>query len=317
MIGDTDETGCMDRRIVLGVVVLLVVFGSLVAAPGGVALAQDEDDDTEDGTPGERTVGAVGVEAATVAGDVERARFERDLEAAATDEERAETIATYLNRSRDRLDALEARERRLDDARENGSMSAGEHDARTARLGTRAEAVAALSAAMAEAADELPADLRQEYGIEPAEIRDLEARATDLAERTRGDDARTDASVYGDIAGMVAAYNAGVEGDAGFLDDGLRDERVNLHVESPDGSVTVVSFRIDDDGRFAEVRAGPRGDATLRAETDRETVQRIANSGDGAATFRAAVREDDIRLEGIGLLDRIKWELIDAAASVG
>lgn len=316
MIGDTDQTGRMDRRIALGIVVLLVVFGSLVAAPGGVALAQDEDD-TEDGTAGEHTVGAVGVEAATVAGDIERARFERDLEAAATDEERAEAVAAYLNRSRDRLETLEARERRLDEARENGSMSAGEHDARTARIGARAEGVAALSTAMADAADDLPADLRREYGIGPAEIRGLTSRAADLAERTRGDAARTDAAVFGDIAGMVDAYNAGVGGDAGFLDDRLRDERIDLHVESPDGSAVVVSFRIDADGRFTEVRAGPRGDATLRAETDRETVRRVADSSDGAATFRAAVRDDDIRIEGVGLLDSIKWRLIDLAMSVG
>jgi hypothetical protein len=314
MIYTADETGGMERRIALVAVVLVLVLGSVVG--GGVALAQDDGGTSDDEAAGTHAAGAVGIEAATVAGAVEHARFERDLEVTSTDEARAETIAAYLNRSRNRLDTLEARERELEEARENGSMNAGEYDARAARLGARAGGVAALSAAMAAAAADLPADLQRAYDVEPADIRDLESRAETFAERTRSDAIRADTAVFGDIAGMVDAYNANVGGDAGFLDDRLRDERVNLHVESPDGSVVVVSFRIDADGRFAEVRAGPRGDATLRAETDRATVRRIADSGDPPATFRTAVRDDEIHVEGVGLIDRIIWRLVDLATAV-
>jgi hypothetical protein len=319
MIGFGDEGVSMTRRAVLAAMILLVVSASVGAFGGPTTVAvsqQDGTTDNETAAAGERLSGALGVEDATVSGNVERARFQQALGRADSETARAEAIATYLNRSRGRLDSLETQGEALDRALEDGSMTVGEHGARTARLGARAAAIQRLTVELANASEALPAEHRREYDIEPAAIRRVGDRAESLAERTRSEKYRVDTAVFGDIARMAEAYNSDIDtDDSDPLRDRFRGERVDLHVESSGDSRTV-SFRIADNGQFTEMRAGSRSDATLRADTDRTTVQRVASADDGDSAFHQAVRDDEIRLEGIGVANSLEWRLIELATSI-
>lgn len=310
----------MEGRVILALAAagVVLVLGSVAGAAIGLPAATGNEPSGDNRTAGQRAVGVVGVQEASVSGAVERARFERDFGAAETDAARATTVGAYLNRSRGRLDAVERRYRRLETARDNGSMSDGEYEARIARLGMQAETVRRLSADLADAAAGLPADVRREYDVEPARIRRVETRAGELASRARDDTGSPDASLFGDVGRMIDAYNAHVGANAsGFLEGQLRGERVDLHVESADGRRAVVSFRIGEDGRFTEPRAGGRGDATIRATTDRQTVRHVAEADDPVDAFRRSLRNDDIRVEGIGIVAGLKWRLVDLATQVG
>lgn len=320
MISMSDVGDGMNVRSALAAVTLLVVvIGGTVGALGPSAAAMQDDGavNESDASTGERMAGVVGIERAAVTGTVERARFERAIDAVSTDSARARTIATYLNRSRQRLTALRARARKLDEAQANGSLSAGEYAARTARLGARARNVQLLSVELANASAALPRDLRRQYDIEPVALRSFADEAAALAERVGGPTNRVDPAVFSDVSRLIGAYNAQVQADdAGVLAAQFRGERVNLHVESAADARVVVSFAVAEDGRLTEVRAGPRGDATLQAVTDRRTVQRIATTDDAASAFYRAVQDDDIRTNGIGFVNRLKWRLIDVLTSL-
>lgn len=325
MIGVGDRLEDMDPRSALVVAVLVVVLPGTVGALGGAAsgaggtLQVDSPDGNQSAATGAHVSGAVGVEQVAVDGAVERARLERDLRAAATDRARATTLAAYLDESdaRTRLDALERREAELGEAREKGSMSAAEHDARAARLGAEAEQLRRLADAVANASAALPADLWREHDIQPSTLRQVADDAGELAARTRGGSGRGGPAAFGDVARLINAYNARVAGnDADVLERQLRGERVNLHVTTAGGSRTVVSFRIAEDGRFVGVRAGPRRDATLRMETDRRTVRQVASDAAAATAFRRAVRENEIRIDGLGAVNGLKWTVVDLVSSV-
>lgn len=308
--GDGMNSGSRPAVAMFLVVLLVTSIGTLGSATG-----TSRDVAGNETAAGERLTGFVSAEQVSVTGEVERARFERDFQDAQTDEGQAATVATYLNRSRDRLDALEQRERGLHEALENGSLTRSEYNARAARIGARAEALARLAERLANASAELPPHLRRQHGIEQTDIRRLHDSAVALADRTRGDRADADGALYSDIARMIDAYNSHLDrGESSIVREQLHGERVNLYVESPDSPVVAVSFRVDDTGRIVETRAGPRGDATIRMETDRRTVRQLSTADDPAATFQRAISNDDVQIEGIGTLSNLKWKLVDLVA---
>lgn len=110
---------------------------------------------------------------------------------------------------------------------------------------------------------------------------------------------------------VVAGYNAAVDGvDVGPAARLVRDQRVTLTVTDTDGSSAQFSFRTDADLHVVDFGAGPRDDATVRMFTDPETVGRIAAAPDRAAAFESAVTAGDVRIEGVGLLNRAAWALV-------
>ncbi|AUV82705.1 hypothetical protein C2R22_14505 [Salinigranum rubrum] len=110
---------------------------------------------------------------------------------------------------------------------------------------------------------------------------------------------------------IVDGHNAAVDGvDLGPAGNLARDQRVTLTVTDTDGSVARFSFRTDAAAHVVDFRAGPRDDATVRMFTDPATVDRIADAPDRTAAFEAAVRAGDVRIEGVGLLNRTAWALV-------
>ena len=117
-------------------------------------------------------------------------------------------------------------------------------------------------------------------------------------------------SLYDRLSGYVGDYNEAVTGsDPGFVGERLTDETVNLQVTAEAGEAAF-SFRTDGANRIVEFERGTREDATVRMETDRETVERITDADRPARAYRRAVANGGVAIRGIGPINRLKWRLL-------
>ncbi|AFK20241.1 hypothetical protein E6P09_13980 [Haloferax mediterranei ATCC 33500] len=96
----------------------------------------------------------------------------------------------------------------------------------------------------------------------------------------------------------VALYNENIDQlDVSFARDLIAGKTVNVYVE--DGDEThVFSAVVKDDMRIADVAAESNEDASTRIETDRATLETIAQSSNPVAGVKQALRNDRIRVSG-------------------
>jgi uncharacterized Zn-binding protein involved in type VI secretion len=119
------------------------------------------------------------------------------------------------------------------------------------------------------------------------------------------------ASLYERLASYVGEYNQAIDGrEPGTVDGQLSTETVDFYVATDDGEA-VFSFRTTEDTRIEEFQRGPREDATVRMETDEETVERMTDSGTPAREFRRRVIDGDIVIRGIGPVQAVRWQIIN------
>ncbi|PSP85647.1 hypothetical protein BRC83_02670 [Halobacteriales archaeon QS_1_68_17] len=122
------------------------------------------------------------------------------------------------------------------------------------------------------------------------------------------------ADLYDRTEGMVEVYNGNVSKiDLGVAGDQLANERVNFRISDGDEEA-VFSFRMDGNNRITQLSPGPRDDATLVMETDRETVEGIIEARNPAAAFRDAVLDDEITISGVGAVNGVKWSAINVVS---
>lgn len=161
--------------VVWSLVVALMVVGAsgAVAGQGDAGDVGDTDDACDgvltnrtDGEPGEELAGAIGEQESEIDSELGDRRFEARLRNASTDAERAEVIASELDRLRTHADALEACAAFLHDENDAGDLSDEALREQERALAARANATADRINETAAEARRLPADLRQEYGID-------------------------------------------------------------------------------------------------------------------------------------------------------
>lgn len=122
--------------------------------------------------------------------------------------------------------------------------------------------------------------------------------------------------MFEDFGGFVSAYNENVDAsDLGIAAGQLKDERVNLIVTDSDGTEATASFRMNGQLQIQDLEQGTRDDATLKMTTDRATIERILESNNPATTFQNALTGGDIRIDGLGLVNSVKWTVINILAS--
>lgn len=124
-------------------------------------------------------------------------------------------------------------------------------------------------------------------------------------------------SLYDRLSSHRVRYNENVgEADLGPAGDVLKNERINLYVTA-EGSEAAFSFRMDRSNRINEFEPGPRDDATARMETDRKTIDRITDADDPVQAFRSAILEDNIRIQGVGMANELKWAVVNQVVDIG
>lgn len=124
-------------------------------------------------------------------------------------------------------------------------------------------------------------------------------------------------ALYQRLSGYVEAHNGAIDQtDLGILGAQLAGERVNLFVSDPSGE-GAFSFRTDANLRIEEFERGSREDATVRMETDRETVDRIADADEPMGEFQEAVVDGSVTISGIGTVNEVKWGVLNWFRGVG
>jgi hypothetical protein len=119
-----------------------------------------------------------------------------------------------------------------------------------------------------------------------------------------------DGEFYDQVTTIVASYDDS-QPDLGFAGGLITGNVVNFRVTGPEGDRATVSFRVTDDNRLTDVRAGARDDAKIRMTTDRATVDRIANAEKPGTAFRDAVEAGDVRISGRGFWSGIVWFVVN------
>jgi len=165
-------------------IVAAVVLATVVAVPAiGLAATDSHDGDGQatETAPGEQLAGVVGVQGAELDGELDKRAFGIALAQAETQAAQADAVAAQLGAVEQRLSALEERKDRLDERREAGEISEGTYRALVAELSAQMANVKALTDRSASAAEQLPAELLDERGVDAERIGTLRDRANELS----------------------------------------------------------------------------------------------------------------------------------------
>lgn len=137
--------GGMSKRIIL---VVLAIAISALAVTTGPVLSQSGESPTpvtaaNDSTaaPGAQVASAVSAEGTALNGDMQRWVLDVELTRTTSDRERAAIVATTISSLNGRLDTLEARAQRLQNARQTGRMRAAAFQAEYAPIAAEAKTI--------------------------------------------------------------------------------------------------------------------------------------------------------------------------------
>lgn len=180
-------------------VALMVVIG-MVAVPAVGAVAQEDQTDEDETTPGEQLSGVVGVQQAEFDGEIQRNAFTIALDRADDNATKAGHIAEKLTETEERLAELEERKAQLDEQRANGEISEGQYRAQTAKMATEVETAKQQLNKSEEAASGIPEETLKENGVNVSAIETLRGNANELSGGEVSEIAR---SIAGDRSGVV------------------------------------------------------------------------------------------------------------------
>lgn len=90
-------------------------------------------------------------------------------------------------------------------------------------------------------------------------------------------------------------------------------ERMNWEVKKRDGSVAVYAV-ITQNGEVIYLSEGGLSDPTLKGYVSEETVEKIRNSSNWLETAKKAYDSGEIRIEGVGIFNKIKVWFLDIAS---
>lgn len=174
-------------------VTVAVVLAVLVAVPAaGLAGTASSDADqpataelskaqaANETAPGEQLSGAVSVQGAELEGELDQRAFGIAIGQAASQEAQADVLASQLSDVEQRLDALEERKAKLEAKREAGEISEGKYRAEMAELVAATQTARSLANQSVVVADQLPATVLEQRGIDVTAIQALQDRAGNL-----------------------------------------------------------------------------------------------------------------------------------------
>ena len=84
------------------------------------------------------------------------------------------------------------------------------------------------------------------------------------------------------------------------------NERIILYIEKEDGSTLVMGL-ISKDGRITEIKEGEISNPTVKVFVKESTVRSIMHSDDPVTALQIALKYGEIRVEGIGMLNWIRY----------
>lgn len=177
--------------VLLSVVMLVATAAPAVAVPADATQATDGDDalaaaettteanETTDNEtpPGAMLAGSIGVHEAEMKGAIEHRAFGIQIRDAATNESKAQVLNRTQERLHDRQTSLEERKIRLDQARDNGTMSESQYRAQVAVIAAESAQVQTMANSTERTAQGLPAETLEANGVNVTAIHQIRERS--------------------------------------------------------------------------------------------------------------------------------------------
>lgn len=161
----------------MAVALVAAMAGMPLGAAGGLADVQPQDDDVESTQPGERLGGVIGVQQAELDGELSDRTYGVKIAQAETDAAKAAVVNETLEDVEVRLATLEDRLEELEQAREDGEITAGQYNAEVAAVVAETRTVERL----AEGTGVTVAEHNlEDQGIDSEAIDELRANAAEL-----------------------------------------------------------------------------------------------------------------------------------------
>lgn len=209
----------------IGAILMTVaVVGALLAVPLGVSAAATEHNETTEANsavaPGERLAGAVGVQQATVDGNLSERTYEVRLRNAESDEQRADIVAERHAEIEQRLDDHRAELAELRAARDAGNITEGTYRARVATVAAEKSSTERSAKQAGATARQLPDAVLDERDISVESLDELRTNASELGGQETAEIAR---EIGGNNGSGVATGGAA----AGDRSEGVPDERAS------------------------------------------------------------------------------------------
>jgi hypothetical protein len=207
---------------------------------------QENGTQTNETAPGERLSGALGVQEAELEGNLEQRAFGVSIVAANSTESQADVVAQQVGDIEQQLENLSERREELEQQREAGEISDGKYRAQMAKIVAASESAKQMANQTGEVADQLPAAMLEERGVNATAIQTLKDNAANLTGPEVSEIAR---DIGGPSAGKSPVGNgsvdvpdrpdqAGGNGTDGGRDDGDNgddDDRGNDGDQGTDG----------------------------------------------------------------------------------
>lgn len=280
------------RRTTIAVVLSLVmVLGTIGAASAGavsggsVGFADAHDASAaENGSemaPGEQFSGSVSVGEAEAEGEIDARAFDKRAAAADGDDALAGVVADQLNRSEERLAALQDRREELSERHDAGEITDREYRVRTAKLAAETASVERMANRSADAAAGIPTDILAANGVDAERIGQLRENASEL----RG----------GEVAEIAQGIAGGGAGGAPNAPAGERGPNSAGSAADAGGQAGDAGGENASDGENAA--AGAAGDGTSdgsedEAPSETETETPGGSDEDGASEATETTTEE-------------------------
>jgi ribosomal protein L29 len=266
----------------IGAILMTVaVVGALLAVPLGVSAAAADHNESTTGAnsavaPGERLAGAVGVQQATVDGDLSNRTYEVRLQNAESDEQRADIIAERRDEIEQRLTEHRAELAELRAARDAGNISEGTYRARVATVAAEKTSTERSAKQAGATARQLPDSVLAERGVSVESLDELRTNASELGGEETAEIAR-------DIGGRNVSGAATGDRPKGAPNERPSGDQRAGDTRLGDGASGVTEETVptgNPNGNQADTETGsPSDDQSSNAERDtkRNTQQNGAN----------------------------------------
>jgi hypothetical protein len=119
----------------------------------------------------------------------------------------------------------------------------------------------------------------------------------------------------GDIKEGVEIYNQNVD-KIPFIKSLIGEERINCEISLDDGNVLVYGIETGKGAKVISFEVAEISDPTMNVYTSESTIRTIMNAEDPVSAFQDAFKIGAIKLEGVGLLNKLKVDVMGIATNI-
>jgi len=119
----------------------------------------------------------------------------------------------------------------------------------------------------------------------------------------------------GDLKRGVEKYNQNVD-KITFLKSLIGEERINCEISLDDGNVLMYGIETGKGAKVISFEVAEISDPTMKVYTSESTIRTIMNAEDPVSAFPDAFTTGAIKLEGVGLVNKLKVRVIGVATNI-